>query len=176
LKEEDLIKEFMIDRVVFMDGEFNETKCQLLTKQLLHLNKKDQEKDIIIYIDSYGGEVYSLLQIYNLIKSFKCKVHTIATGKAMSAGSSLLMVGTKGKRFAYEHTRIMLHELSLGIGYDMLHDVNARVKNSNELMKILCNITKKHTKIKNVETFLKENKYISSKEALKLGIIDKIID
>jgi ATP-dependent Clp protease protease subunit len=175
LDKQGLINEFAKDRTVFMEGSFEEETCQLLTKQLLYLYSQNQKKDIIIYIDSYGGDACSFLQIYNLLDSFKCKVKTIVSGKAMSAGAYLLLSGTKGERFAYKNSQIMLHELAYSMRYSKLHDQAKEYEYSVKLMKILYNITKKNTKIKNVENYLKEDQFISTEEALKLGIIDKII-
>ena len=170
-----LMAEFAKERVLFMEGSFDEERCQLLSKQLLYLYSLDNKSDIVIYIDSFGGEVCSFLQIYNIIDSFKCNIHTIVTGKAMSAGAYLLLSGTKGKRFAYEHSQIMLHELAYSERYNKLHEQKIRFDYADKLMKVLYAITKKHTNIKNVEKYLKDDQFISSKEALELGIIDKII-
>jgi ATP-dependent Clp protease protease subunit len=170
-----LTNEFAKDRTIFMEGSFDEEKCQLLTKQLLYLYGQDKKSDIVLYIDSYGGDVCSFLQIYNLIESFKCNVHTIASGKAMSAGAYLLLSGTKGKRFAYKHSQIMLHELAYSERYNKLHEQKSRFEYAAKLMEVLYKITKSRTKIKNVEEYLKDDRFISSEEALSLGIIDEII-
>ena len=170
-----LLEKLQNERMVFMEGEFNEENCHMLSKRLIYLYNEDQNSDIILYIDSFGGSVTSFLQIYNLINSFKCSVHTVAMGKAMSGGAFLLLSGSKGKRFAYNHTQIMLHELAFGAHYNKLHDQENRFEYSKSLMKVLYEITSKRTKIKKVEEFLKKDQFMSAKEAMKLGLIDKII-
>jgi len=172
-----LDNDFFKDRVLFMHGVFDEVPCQKLMKEFLKLIHEDSKKDIILYIDSYGGSVHSFLQLYNIIKSFKGKVHMIVTGKAMSAGSYLLMSGTKGYRFAFPHSSIMLHELAYGVCYRKLHDQKNNYIECQRLQKLLDGIVVKHTKIKakDVRDILKEDTYLTPEEALKLGVIDKII-
>lgn len=175
MKDEKIIEEFMKDRVLFMEGKFEEKSCQTLKKKLLQVYKQDQKTDIIIYIDSYGGDVCSYLEIYSIIESFKCNIHTIVTGKAMSAGAYLLLAGTKGYRYAYKYSQIMLHELAYESSYKKLHDQKIELDYSKKIQNILNSITKKSTKIKNVSKFLEHDKFLSVKEAKKLGIIDHII-
>lgn len=174
----DVGDDFLKNRVVFMEKEFNEEHCSLLTKQLLHLYSQDTTKDIIIYIDSFGGSVLSFLQVYNVIKTFKCKVHTIVMGKAMSAGALLLISGTKGYRFAYKHSQIMLHELSSGAPPSKLHDLQTDFKYTIHLQNILNDIIIENTKIskKDVTNLLKDDIYLTAEKAKKLGIIDNIIE
>lgn len=172
-----LDSEFMKDRVLFMHGDFNEENCSKFIKEFLSLMRKDKKKDIITYIDSYGGEIHSFIQIYNVISSFKGNVHSIVTGKTMSAGAYLLLSGTKGFRFAYKYSTIMLHEISSYSGYDKLHNHEEDLKESKRLQEILYEIVLKHTKIKkrDIEQLLQKDSYFTAKQALKLGIIDRII-
>ncbi len=165
--------EFLNDRVVFMEEGFNEPNCNVLKRQLLRLYKKDQKKPITMYISSYGGTIDDFLILYGLIKTLKCKIITIAIGKCMSAGAYLLLLGDE--RWAYPETRIMLHELGFGSCFNKLHEQQTHIKESEELQKILTGIVKRKTSIKNVETYLKDDQYMSPQEALKLGVINKIV-
>ena len=111
------------------------------------------------------------------MQSFKGQIHTIVTGKAMSAGALLLLSGTNGRRFAYKYSRIMLHELSTNLHYDKLHQLETQLQDGQDLQNILNDIIVKHTKIskKKIKEMLKVDTYLSPKQALSLGIIDKVI-
>lgn len=177
IEEKDIDEEMIKDNTIFMSGEFNEKNTDLLVKKLLYLNSKDCKKEIILYVDSYGGGVYEFFKVYNIINSLKMDVSTIALGKAMSAGADLLLCGTKGKRYAYEYTQILIHELSYGLGYSKLNQHENELKHSIRLEKILDEIMIKNTKLKkeDLRKMRKDDNYLSAEQALKFGIIDKIL-
>ena len=165
-------EKFLENRIIFMQGDFDEKSCNKLARELLYLSVKDEKKDVTIYIDSFGGAAYGLLNILNIIDAAPYKVTTIAMGKAMSAGAYLLLYGDT--RLAYRNTRIMLHELMYRTGFAKLHDQTADYKESNELQKIMSKIVAKRTKIKNVDEFLKVDQFMDAATAKKLGVIDSI--
>ena len=175
MEEKDLNLKFYKDRVLFMEKEFDEVSCNILRKQMLALIADDPNSEITIYISSYGGSVYDFLQLYDIVsmKSRRWKLRTIAIGKAMSAGAYLLLLGDI--RLSFEHSRIMLHELAYSTSYNKLHEQENYIEESKKLQKILANIVKRKTNIKNVEVYLKENQHMSPTEAVKLKVIDRII-
>lgn len=170
----DLIEdsEFLKDRVIFLEEEFNEKSCNKAKRQLLYLISKDSNAPITIYISSYGGGVNEFLMLYGILQKTTCKIITVAIGKCMSAGAYLLLCGEE--RIAYPDTRIMLHELAYTGSYAKLHDKDIAHKECIELQKILNNLVSSKTKIKKVDEFLKEDKYMSVEDAFKLGILTKI--
>jgi len=167
-------EEFLKDRVIFLEEEFNEKSCNKAKRQLLYLLGKDSNAPITIYISSFGGGVHDFLMLYGILKTVKCRVTTVALGKCMSAGSYLLLCGDE--RLAYPTTRIMMHELAYTGSYAKLHDKDISHKEAVELQKILNELVSKKTKIKKPEEFLKEDKYLSLEDALKLEVITKIIE
>ena len=167
-------EEFLKDRVVFVEEEFNEKSCNKTKRQLLYLLNKDQNSPITIYISSFGGGVHDFLMLYGILKTVKCKITTIALGKCMSAGAYLLLCGDE--RLAYPNSRIMLHELAYSGSYAKLHDKTNDYKDSVELQKILTDLVSSKTKIDKANEFLKEDRHVSLEDALELGILTKIIE
>jgi len=166
-------EEFMKDRVVFMEKEFEEDSCNTLKRQLLYLFTHDAQKPITIYISSYGGSTYDLISLYGLLQTAPCEIHTVALGKCMSAGAYLLLMGDK--RFAYPDTRIMFHEVSWSGPYDRLHDKKNDYKEAKHIQEILNKLVRRVTKIKNPEELFKEERFMSPEEAQKLEVIHKIV-
>lgn len=166
-------KEILEDRVIFLTGEFDEENCDSVMKQLLYLESKGK-KDITLYIDSYGGYVTDFFKVHDIIKSLRSKVHTVVTGKAMSAGSYLLVSGNK--RFAYKHSSIMIHELSSNPGYSKVSAQTMSVDYNKKVQAQLDAIIIDNTKItsKDLETWNFKDVYLTADEALKLGVIDGI--
>lgn len=165
------------NRIIYFSGTFNESSARNLIQDLFLLELKDSKKDIIIFIDSYGGSVHSFLGIYDVIKLMKCNIATVAIGKAMSAAQLLLMSGTKGKRFATKHSRILMHEIR-GYSSGKLSDIEVEAEEMNKLNDIIIEIAIKNTNLSksDVEKFLRKEVYMSPKEAKKYGIIDHVIE
>ena len=160
---------FLKDRVIFMEEEFNEKTCNKLKKQLLYLMTHNEKEPVTIYISSYGGGIHEFLMLYGLLEKKRFPLTTIALGKAMSAGSYLLLLGDI--RLAYPHSRIMFHELAYSNKYSKLHDQKYDYDESERLQKILTDLVKKVTKVKKVEEFLKKDSYVEIDEAKKLDIL-----
>lgn len=150
-----------------------------IVAQMLYLEKKDPDKDIIMYINTPGGEVYSGLAIYDTMQILKCDVQTICTGLAASMGSLLLAGGTKGKRFALPHSRIMIHQplISGGGISGQATDIQIEAEEMLKVKKMLTEIIAKHSG-KGYDQALADmerNKWMSPEDALNYGLIDKII-
>src|SRR5258707_355373 len=113
-REYDLYSRLLNERIVFLGTPIDDEVSNLIVAQLLHLESADPEKDISIYVNSPGGDVYSGLAIYDTMQFIKPEISTICFGVAMSMGSLLLTAGTKGKRLALPNSRILVHQPSAG--------------------------------------------------------------
>ncbi|OYW19081.1 MAG: ATP-dependent Clp protease proteolytic subunit, partial [Burkholderiales bacterium 12-64-5] len=109
-RQYDIYSRLMLERIIFLGTEVNDTVANLLIAQMLFLDSNDPEKDIHFYINSPGGSVSAGLGIYDVMKFLKCDVNTYCIGMAASMGAFLLSAGTKGKRFALPNARIMIHQ------------------------------------------------------------------
>jgi ATP-dependent Clp protease protease subunit len=163
-------------RIIYMNGVFDEDKAKDVITKLLKLESKDPTKDIILYVDSYGGYVHSFLAIHDAIQMMRCDVATVCLGKAMSCGQLLLMSGTKGKRFITPNSRVLVHQIS-SFAFGKLADMEVDIKESKELQKIIENMIVKYTKItaKKLKSVMEVDSYFSAKQAVELGIADYII-
>lgn len=167
-------------RKIFLVGEIDEEVVDDLIRQIMILEVVDGRKPIELYINSCGGTVYDTLALYDVMQKTSCEIHTFCLGKAMSAAAWILMAGTKGKRYAYKNSRILLHEGSDWLdGEEKVSDAEIRVKENNKLNEIFIRMLKKHTNIdktfKEIKKWLTKDVYLSSEEAKKMGLIDKII-
>ena len=106
----DIFSRLLKDRIIFIDGEINDTTADLAVAQLLFLESQNSEKDISIYINSPGGAVTAGLAIYDTMQYVKCDIQTICMGQAASMGAILLAGGTEGKRYALPSSRVMIHQ------------------------------------------------------------------
>lgn len=175
LIENEVYKKLMESRIIFISGEINDEMASEVVAKLLYLDSQSNE-DIIIYINSPGGSVTAGLMIYDTIKYVKSDVSTIGIGLSASMASILLMAGTKGKRKILTHGRVMLHELS-STADGKISDI---IVFTNEIQKthtILSDIIVENSLLSQpqVEVELKKDFWLDSKEALKLGIVDKVI-
>ena len=175
----DIYSRLLEDRIIFVGEAVHSAMVNTVIAQMLYLEKKDPDKDIIMYINSPGGEVYSGLAIYDAMQVLKCDVQTICTGLAASMGSVFLTGGTKGKRFALPNSRIMIHQplISWGGISGQATDIQIEAEEMLKVKKNLTEIIAKHCG-KNYETCLADmerNKRMSPQEALEYGLIDKII-
>ena len=106
----DIFSRLLKDRIIFVDGEINDTTADLVVAQILYLESENPDKDISIYINSPGGSVTAGLAIYDTMQYVKCGIQTICLGQAASMGAFLLAGGSKGKRFALPSSRVMIHQ------------------------------------------------------------------
>jgi len=147
-----------------------------IVAQLLFLEKKDPDKDIIMFVNTPGGEVYSGMAIYDVMQYVKCDVSTICVGLAASMGSVILAGGTKGKRFALPHSKIMIHQ-PLGGAEGQASDIIIQAEEILKIKNMFIDLITSHTtqKRETVERDMERNKWMTADEAVKYGIIDKII-
>ena len=148
-----------------------------IVAQLLYLEKKDPEKDIIMFVNTPGGEVYSGMAIYDVMQYVKCDVSTICVGLAASMGSIILAGGTKGKRYSLPHSKIMIHQPLGGIE-GQASDIVIQAEEILKVKNMFINLMAGHTgqKVETVAIDMDRNKWMNAEEALAYGIIDKIIE
>lgn len=173
----DIYSRLLKDRIIFLGSAINETVSNSIIAQLLYLESEDSEKDIIMYINSPGGSVTDGLAIYDTMNYIKADVQTICIGQAASMGAFLLAAGAKGKRFALENSRVMIHQPLISGGLSgQATDISIH---ANELLKIkdkLASLLAKNLG-KSKEEVLRDTErdnYMSSEEAKEYGIIDDI--
>lgn len=163
-------------RMVYFSGAFNEAKACNIISHLLALDAVDPTRDIVMYIDSYGGVVDSFIAIHDAIKMLRCNLVTVCIGKAMSCAAMLLMTGTAGKRFITPNSRILLHQITT-IHYGKTTDLVNEMKETKRQQKLLESMIIKYTKIKraDLKKILEYDSYFSAQQALKMGVVDCII-
>lgn len=172
----DIYSRLLNDRIVFLGEEINSTTANLVIAQLLHLESQDSEKDISLYINSPGGEVYSGLAILDTMNFIKPDVSTICLGMAASMAAVLLASGTKGKRFCLPNSMVMIHQPSGGAqGQQTEIEIAAREirETRNNLNKILADATGQPFEV--VERDTERDNYMRAQQALEYGLIDRIV-
>lgn len=163
-------------RVVSLMGYVHNDSANNFIKEILKLELENPNDDIIAVINSRGGSVPDMWAMIDTMNAVRCNVNTLVMGDAMSAGSLLLMSGVKGRRYATEHSTVMIHEMSSWFGGNM-SDIRTYTEHLEDYEKTLENYIVKNTKItkKLLKEKLTNDWYLTSKEALELGIVDKII-
>lgn len=176
----DIFSRLLSDRIVFLGEEVSDASASLIIAQMLFLEAQDSEKDIQLYINSPGGSVSAGFAIYDTMQYIKCDVSTICLGLAASFGAFLLAGGTKGKRIALPNAEIMIHQPAIhgsgiqGQATDIKIMSDHIQKSKERLNTILAENTGKS--IEAVAVATERDNYMSAKEALDFGLIDKIID
>lgn len=173
----DIYSRLLKNRIIFIGNAITDAVCNLVIAQLLFLEQEDPDKDIDIYINSWGGSTSDGLAIYDCMQLVKPEVSTICMGMAGSAAAILLAGGAKGKRFSLPFSRIMIHQPRVrGIG-GQATDIDLHAREILHTRKTLNDILSKHTG-QTVEKILKDTErdfYLSATEAAEYGIIDKVI-
>ncbi|MCD7935404.1 MAG: ATP-dependent Clp endopeptidase proteolytic subunit ClpP [Tannerellaceae bacterium] len=172
----DVFSRLMMDRIIFLGTQVDDYTANVIQAQLLFLDSSDPGKDISIYINSPGGSVYAGYGIYDTMQFIGCDVSTICTGIAASMASVLLVAGTKGKRFALKHSRVMIHQPLGGVqGQASDIEIAAReiLKVKKELYTIISNHSGKPFDI--VEKDGDRDYWMTSEEAKEYGMVDDIL-
>ena len=172
----DIYSRLLNDRIVFLGEEINSVTANLVIAQLLHLESQDAEKDISLYINSPGGEVYSGLAILDTMNYIKPAVSTICVGMAASMAAVLLASGAKGKRFCLPNSMVMIHQPSGGAQGQQteIEIVAEEIKeNRRNLNQILADATGQP--FDKVQADTERDHYMRAKDALEYGLIDRIV-
>jgi ATP-dependent Clp protease protease subunit len=172
----DIYSRLLKDRLVFVVGPVEDHMANLVVAQLLFLESENPKKDIHLYINSPGGVVSAGLSIYDTMQFINCDVSTICVGQAASMGALLLAGGTKGKRYALPHSRVMVHQPSAGY-QGQVTDISIHAEEVIELKRRLNEIMAKHTgqDIATIERDLERDNFMSSDSAVEYGIIDTVL-
>lgn len=173
-----VLNEYLIkNRVIHLSGAVDEKQARDITTRLLAYDWNDRTKDILIYIDSFGGSVDSFIGIHDTIRMLHSDVATICIGKAMSAAAYVLMSGTKGKRFITPNSRICIHEARSTTSGPVSHTTN-EISEVRRLQTCIERLLVEYTKIKkdDLGTYMNQNYYMTAKVAKQKGIVDHIID
>ncbi len=172
----DIYSRLLKDRIVFIGFPIDDILANTVIAQLLFLQTEDPDKDIHLYINTPGGIVSAGLAIYDTIQYIKPDIATYCIGQATSMGALLLTAGTKGKRFALPHSRIMIHQ-PIGGFYGQATDIAIHAKEILKMKEILNNILAKHTgqPIEIINTDTERDFFMSGAEAKEYGIVDEVI-
>src|SRR3989344_2236900 len=172
----DIYSRLLNERIIFLGEDVNEHTANVVVAQLLHLAYEDSKKDIKLYINSPGGSVYDGLAIFDTIQFIAPDVQTIGIGLQASMGAFLLSSGTKGKRFAWPKSRIMIHQPSRG-PQGKITDQEITLREGLFLKQKLNEILAKNTgqKISKIEKDADRDFWMSAEEAVKYGLVDEVI-
>jgi ATP-dependent Clp protease, protease subunit len=173
----DIYSRLLKERIVFLGTPIDDAVANLIMAQLLHLESEDPEKDIHLYINSPGGDAYSLFAIYDTMQYIKPDVETICMGQAASAAAVLLAAGAKGKRLALPHARILIHQPHVqGLGGQAV-DVEIHAREILRLRKLIDEILAEHTgqDVDKVKHDTDRDFIMIADEARDYGLIDEVI-
>ncbi|MGY8987934.1 MAG: ATP-dependent Clp endopeptidase proteolytic subunit ClpP [Flavobacteriales bacterium] len=172
----DVFSRLMMDRIIFLGVPINDYVANIIQAQLLFLESADADREIRIYLNTPGGSVYAGLGIYDTMQYINPDVSTICTGMAASMGAVLLTAGTKGKRTALKHSRVMIHQ-PLGGASGQASDIEITAREIQKLKKELYEIIANHsdTDYKKVWKDGDRDYWMTAQEALDYGMIDEIL-
>lgn len=175
-RQYDIYSRLLLDRIVFLGTQVNDTVANLIIAQMLFLEQSDAETPIHFYINSPGGSVYAGLGIYDIMQHISCPVYTYCVGMAASMGSLLLTAGAAGHRHALPHSRIMIHQ-PLGGAQGQCTDIQIQAKEIQDLKDQLNTIYVRHTgrSMKEIESATDRDNYLNPTQAQEFGLIDATI-
>jgi ATP-dependent Clp protease protease subunit len=176
-RQYDIYSRLLLERIIFLGTEVNDTVANLLVAQMFFLESSDPDKDIHLYINSPGGSVYAGLGIYDVMQFIKCDVSTYCLGMAASFGALLLAAGAHGKRFGLPNSRIMIHQ-PLGGAKGQASDIEIQAKEIIYVKDRINGILAHHANrsIEKVRQETDRDNYLSSQEAVAYGLIDKVVE
>ena len=172
----DIYSRLLNERIIFLGTPIDDQIANLIIAQLIHLESEDPEKDIQIYINSPGGQVYSGLAIYDTMQYVKPEIQTTCIGIAMSMGAVILAGGAKGKRVALPNAKILIHQVSGGF-QGQATDIEIQARETINLKRRLEEILAEHTgkPTEQVAKDMERDYFLTSQEAQDYGIIDNVI-
>src|SRR2546430_14976742 len=176
-REYDLYSRLLNERIVFLGTPIDDEVSNLIVAQLLHLESADPEKDISIYVNSPGGDVYSGLAIYDTMQFIKPEVTTLCFGIAASMGSLLLAGGAKGKRLALPNSRILIHQPSAGFE-GQAADIEIHAREVLALRERIDQVYADHTgkPLEQVHDDMERDRFFTANDAAEYGLIDRVIE
>lgn len=172
----DIYSRLLEDRILFLSGEINDTLANTIVAQLIYLEGKDPDKDIMMYINSPGGSISAGFAIYDTMNYIKCDVHTVCIGLAASMGAFLLSSGAKGKRSALPNAEVMIHQPLMGGLSGQASDIKIHAEHILRTKKKLNKILAENSgqPVEKIEKDTDRDNYMTAEEAKKYGLIDNI--
>lgn len=172
----DIYSRLLKDRIIMISGEVNEAMASVVVSQLLYLQSENKESPIYMYINSPGGSVVDGLAIVDTMNLISCPVYTYCVGQCASMGSIFLVSGEKGHRYALPNSRIMIHQVSGG-SQGTYEDMKRSIDEAGRLNELLANVLANGTgkSLKEVKKDMDRDYFMSADEALKYGIVDKVL-
>ena len=172
----DIYSRLLKERIIFLDGEIDDARADLVVAQLLFLENEDPKKDIYLYINSPGGSVTAGLAIYDTMEYLKCDVATICMGQAASMAALILAAGSAGKRMILPSARVMIHQPWGGV-QGQASDVSIHAKEIIRLKKLSIDYLAKHTdqSAEKIAADIERDHFMTAEDALSYRIVDKIL-
>jgi ATP-dependent Clp protease protease subunit len=172
----DIYSRLLRDRIVFLGYPISDDVANLVTAQLLFLESEDPEKEINFYINSPGGSVTAGLAVYDTMQFVKPPVSTLCLGQAASMAAILLLAGTKGRRYALPHSRIMMHQ-PLGGAQGQATDLEIQAREILRMRELINTIVARHTgqNLRRVEKDTDRDLFLTAEQAVEYGLIDEVI-
>ena len=173
----DLYSRLLKDNIIFLGTPIDDTIANLVCAQMLHLESENPDKDINIYINSPGGDITALFAIYDTMQFIRNDIATICYGQAASAAAVLLAAGTKGKRLALPHARVLLHQPYGAMGYAQVTDLELAAKEILRMRDLMEEMLAHHTgqPIERIHVDTDRDFVLEAEAALEYGIIDEVI-
>lgn len=172
----DIFSRLLMDRIIFLGSAVDDTVANIIVAQLLFLDADDPERDIYLYINSPGGNIYAGLAIYDTMQHLRAPVSTFCVGMAASMGAVLLASGSEGKRSALPNSRILIHQPTSGY-QGTAADIEIAAKEVLGIRERLNNILAKHTgqTVEKVTEDVDRDYFMSPEEAVEYGLIDRVL-
>ena len=174
----DLNQRLLRERIVFLGSVVDQETANRICAELLLLEAEDRDRDISLYINSPGGSVTDGLAIYDTMQYVNCDVRTICIGMAASMGQFLLCAGAPGKRFSLPHSRILMHQPSMGGMQGQASDIAIQAEQIVYLKRMLAERSAHHTgqSVEQIEADSDRDRWFTAQEALEYGFIDAVIE
>ena len=172
----DIYSRLLKERIIFLGTPIDDGGATVVMAQLLHLESEDPDRDISIYINSPGGSFTALTAIYDTMQFVKPEIQTICMGQAASAAAVLLAAGTKGKRLALEHARVLIHQPSGG-GEGQSSDIEIQAREILRMRELLEQMLSRHTgkDEADIRKDIERDKILTAREAVEYGLIDEVV-
>jgi ATP-dependent Clp protease protease subunit len=173
----DLYSRLLKDNIIFLGTPIDDTIANLVCAQMLHLESENPDKDINIYVNSPGGDITALFAIYDTMQFIRNDIATICYGQAASAAAVLLAAGTKGKRLALPHARVLLHQPYGAMGYAQVTDLELAAKEILRMRDLMEEMLARHTgqPLERIHVDTDRDFVLEAEAALEYGIIDEVI-
>jgi ATP-dependent Clp protease protease subunit len=172
----DIYSRLLKERIIFLGTPIDDGVANVVMAQLLHLESEDPDRDISIYINSPGGSFTALTAIYDTMQFVKPEIQTICMGQAASAAAVLLAAGTKGKRLALEHARVLIHQPSGG-GEGQSSDIEIQAREILRMRDLLEQMLARHSgkSPEDIRKDIERDKILTAREAVEYGLIDEVV-